>query len=418
MVRQFTPGWRKSLHTFLALSLMVIIFAGCGSQSSTTGGGSRQIPPIKIGVSLAFSGDFASDGESFAQAYHLWADNINAHGGLLGRKVLLDIVSDASDPELVQTNYQKLITTDKVDLVFGPFSTALTKPASLVANQYGYAMVEGAGGGPSVFNRNLHNIFDVSLPAANNLVSFAHYILSLPTARRPTTAAYATDDDPFTQPQIDLARQILEQGGVKTLSYQVFPAATTSYNPIADTVIASGAQVAILGTLPDANNGIVNRFKQLGYNPRMLVATAGPDLGSAFLKAIGGAASAEGIFVPNGWYPQARNPGNAEMVKAYTTKYGGTADGVSSDIAEAYSVGQVVAQAITKIKSLDNKKLIAELHSNDTFQSVQGPVKFDATGQNMMAQAYLFQWQKGALIPVYPASAAAAIPEFPKPRFP
>lgn len=415
MVKQFAPGFKKSLHT-LALSLIVIVSAACGSPSGTTNGGS-QILPIKIGTSLPLSGDFSDDGKAFAQGYQLWAANINAHGGLLGRKVTLDIVSDASSPEQVLINYQKLITTDKVDLVFGPFSTLLTKPASLVANQYKYAMVEGAGGGPSVFNRHLHNIFDVSLSVANNLLSFTQYVLSLPVAQRPTTAAYATDDDPFTQPQIDLAKLILEQGGVKTVSYQVFPAATTNYNPIADAVITSGAQMTVLGTLPFANNAIINRFKQLRYNPHIIVATAGPDQGSAFLKAIGGIASAEGIFVPNGWYPQANNPGNAEMVKAYLARYGGTPDGISADIAEAYSVGQVVAQAITKIKSLDQTKLIAELHSNATFQSVQGPVKFDNTGQNTIASAYLFQWQKGALIPVYPVSTAAK-PEFPKPRFP
>jgi branched-chain amino acid transport system substrate-binding protein len=74
---------------------------------------------------------------------------------------------------------------------------------------------------------------------------------------------------------------------------------------------------------------------------------------------------------------------------------------------------------VTKNNSLDNTKLIAELHSGDTFQSVQGDVKFDSTGQNTAALAYLFQWQKGALVPVYPTSAQGAVaPEFPKPNWP
>ncbi len=343
---------------------------------------------------------------------------MNAHGGLLGRRVILDIVSDASSPDQVQANYQKLITVDKVDLLFGPYSTLLTKPASLVANQYGYALIEGAGGGPSVFDRGLHNVFDVSLPVANNLVSFAQYILSLPLSWRPRTAAYATEDDPFTQPQIDLARLMLEQGGVKTVSYQVYPAQTTDYTPIADNVVVSGAQLGVFGTqLPDIS-AFISRFKQLHYNPKMLVATAGPDQGSAFLKTIGGTTSAEGILVPNGWYPQAKNSGNAEMVKAYLAKYGSTADQMSADVAEAYAVGQVVYQAITKVKSLDPAKLLAELHSGETFQSVQGPVKFDNTGQNIAAQAYLFQWQKGVFLPVYPVSVALASLEFPKPHWP
>ncbi|HEY9152830.1 MAG TPA: amino acid ABC transporter substrate-binding protein [Anaerolineales bacterium] len=389
------------------------------APAPTTAATATQAPPIKIGISLSLSGDFSADGQAFQQGYQLWADNVNANGGLLGRQVQLDIVSDASSADQVQTNYQKLITVDKVDLVFGPFSTLLTKPSSVVANRYGYALVEGAGGGPSVFTQGLNNVFDVSLPVANNLTSFVQYIQSLPVGQRPTTAAYATEDDPFTQPQVDLAKSQLEAAGVTTASYQVYPAETTDFNPIGDKIIASKAQIVVVGTLLPDVTAFILRFKQQHYNPQAFIATAGPDQGTQFLQAIGGAASAEAIMVPNGWYPESTNPGNADMVKAYIAKYGGTPDGISSDVPEAYSVGQVVAQAVTKNNSLDNAKLIAELHSGDTFQSVQGDVKFDSTGQNVAALAYLFQWQKGSLVPVFPTNAQGAVaPEFPKPNWP
>jgi len=375
-------------------------------------------PPIKIGISLSLSGDFSADGLAFQQGYQLWADTVNKNGGLLGRQVELDIVSDASSPDQVQTNYQKLITVDKVDLVFGPFSSLLTKPASVVADRYGYAMVEGAGGAPSVFNRGLKNVFDVSLPVLTNLDGFAQYILELPAAQRPTSVAYATEDDPFTQPQVDRAKELLEKGGITTASYQVYPAETTDFNPIADKIIASKAQVVIVGTfLPDLT-AFIQRFKQQHYNPQAMIATNGPDLGDDFLKAIGGAGTAEGIMVANPWYATAPIPGNAEFVQAYIAKFGGTPDGINGDVAEGYSVGQVVQQVVEKIQSLDNAKIIAELHSGDTFNSVQGPVKFDDTGQNIVIKAFLFQWQKGKYIPVYPATAAAAPPEFPKPNWP
>ena len=380
---------------------------------------SSNTTPIKIGISLSFSGDFSADGQAFQQGYQLWAADINKAGGLLGRQVQLDIVNDNSSPDQVQTNYQTLITVHKDDLVFGPFSTLLTKPASVVASRYGYAFVEGAGGGPSVFTRGLHNIFDVSLPVANNLVAFAHYIQTLPSSQRPTSVAYATEDDPFTQPQVDTARTLLEQEGIKTASYQVYPAETTDYNPIADKIIASGAQVVVVGTLLPDVSAFIQRFKQQHYNPQALIATAGPDQGDQFTKAIGGVASAEAIMVPNGgWFPQANTTGNAQMVQEYLAKYGGTAADISSDVAEAYSVGQVVQQAATKINSIDNSKLIAELHSSVTYDSVQGPVKFDDTGQNTAATAYLFQWQSGNLVPIYPANVASAQPEYPKPNWP
>jgi branched-chain amino acid transport system substrate-binding protein len=411
---------RKVFFASITASLILLFVVACGGTSTaSTTPTPANTTPIKIGISLSFSGDFSADGQAFQQGYQLWANDINKAGGLLGRQVQLDIVNDNSSPDQVQTNYQTLITVHKDDLVFGPFSTLLTKPSSVVASRYGYAFVEGAGGGPSVFTRGLHNIFDVSLPVANNLVAFAHYIQTLPSSQRPTSIAYATEDDPFTQPQVDTARTLFEQEGIKTASYQVYPAETTDYNPIADKMIASGAQVVVVGTLLPDVSAFIQRFKQQHYNPQALIATAGPDQGAQFTKAIGGVASAEGIMVPNGgWFAQATTPGNAQMVQEYIAKYGGTADSISSDVAEAYSVGEVVQQAAKKINSIDNAKLIAELHSSDTYQTVQGPVKFDDTGQNVAATAYLFQWQKGSLVPVYPANVATAQPVYPKANWP
>jgi hypothetical protein len=67
-------------------------------------------------------------------------------------------------------------------------------------------------------------------------------------------------------------------------------------------------------------------------------------------------------------------------------------------------------------KSLDNAKIISALHSGAAFNSVQGTVQFDQYGRNTSALSYLFQWQSGTLISVYPSSAAAENPEFPKPN--
>lgn len=390
------------------------------SGSSASRSGVPSGSPIKVGVSLSLTGDFSADGKAFQQGYQLWADQTNSNGGLLGRQVKLDIVNDASSPVQVVTNYQKLISVDHVDLVFGPFSTGLTKASSSVVNRYGYAFVEGAGGGPSVFTSGLHNVFDVSLPVANNLVSFAKWIAAMPAATRPKSAAYATQDDPFTSPQLDAARAILAPAGVKTVYNKVYPSETTDYGPIAAGIISSKADIVMVGTLLPDVSAFIKQFVQQNYNPKALIATAGPDQGTQFVSNVG-AKHTEGVMVPNGWYATANNPGNAAMIAAYIKKHGGTADGVSSDVPEAYSVGEVTAQAVKAIGSLDQKKLIAELHSG-TFDSVQGKVKFDATGQNTAAFAFVFQWQSGKLVPFRPntADVLTAVPpvskaiEYPK----
>ncbi len=397
------------LHIMTLSMVLLAMLTACTTQSTPSF--STNQPPIKIGISLSSTGQFAQDGEASQQGYQLWTDMVNQNGGILGRPVQLVILHDDSTQAKVAANYTQLITADHVDLVFGPFSTLLTKAAVPVAKKYGYAMIEGSGGGPSVFTNGWDNVFDVSLPVANNLVSFALYVLSLPKAMRPTTVAYATEDDPFTQPQIDSTRKLLEKGGITTSLYEVYPGDTTNFTPIADKIIQSNAQIVVAGTLLPDISAFIQRFKQQNYNPRMIVATAGPDAGTDFLKAVGGQQVAQGVMVPNGWYPLVNNFENAQMVQAYVAKYGGSPDNINSDVAEAFSVGQVTAQAITKINSLNNGALIHELHS-DIFNTVQGSVQFDSTGQNTLSLPYLFQWQSGSLIPVYPDSIAVENPLF------
>jgi branched-chain amino acid transport system substrate-binding protein len=391
---------------------MVASSSGAGASSSGLAKGA----PVKIGISLSLSGDFSADGQAYDQGYHLWAKEVNAAGGLLGHKVELDVVSDASSPTQVVTNYQKLISVDHVNLTFGPFSSLLTIPASKAVARYGYAMVEGAGGAPSVFSAGLSNVFDVSLPVTNDLVPFADWISSLPKSERPTTAAYVTSNDPFTQPQLPVAQAIMSKAGIKSIYNKVFPAEATDYTSIADAVVATKAQVVVLGSVDVPTvSAFMQAFEQAHYNPKAFIATAGPDQGAAFLKAVG-AANATGMMVPDSWYGGSSNPLSKTMVSDYIAQYGGNASGINADIAEAYSVGEVVDQAVTATGGFDNAKIIAYLHSGKVLQSAQGPVKFNKLGENFDVTAFTFQWQGTKFVQVNPTADPNSVKVlFPKP---
>jgi branched-chain amino acid transport system substrate-binding protein len=403
---------RKPLS--LILAGLGLTLAACGSSSG--GGGTPQSgTPITIGVSVSLTGDFSGDGKALVQGYDLWAQDINAKGGLLGHKVTMKYVDDASSTQQVVTNYQNLITQDKAALVFGPFSSLLTIPASTVVDRYGYAFPEPAGGGPQVFSRGLHSIFFVQ-PAAveDNLVSFTKWVLALPASQRPATAAYATEDDPFTQPQVDKAKALLEAGGVTTASYKVYPSEPIDWTPLAQQVVNAHADVVILGTQEPDGVAFIKVFQQQHYNPKALVETTGPDQGKDFADKVG-AANTEGVMVPAGWWSSAKATGNDKFTSEFVAKYGGAPGDISADAAEAYSVGQVVDQASAKANSIDNAALISALHSG-TYQTIQGPMAFDSSGKPN-GSSFLVQWQNGLTVPVYPSSAAVAQPEFPKPNF-
>jgi branched-chain amino acid transport system substrate-binding protein len=404
-----------------AAALTVALAAGCGSSgtsASPSSTSSSAKPPIVIGASLSLTGDFSADGQAFQKGYSLWASEVNSRGGIAGRPVRLDVLNDNSSPTQVVTNYQKLITVDKVDLTFGPFSSLLTAPAAATAHRYGYAFVEGAGGAGLVFAQKLSNVFDVSLPVANELDPFSAWIASLPAGQRPATGAYPMANDPFAMPQVQLTQGKLQLIGVKTVYSKVFPEEVSAYKAPADDVAASGAQMVVLGSVDVPTvSAFMSAFEQAHYNPKIFIAAAGPDQGAAFTKVVG-TANANGVMVPNAWYPGSANPLSQAMVQAYLAKYGGAASDINADVAEAYSVGEVVDQAVTHNKSVSNAALISYLHSGVTLQSVQGPVRFNALGQNLVATAFIFQWQNGKFVQVLPVSAAGSVKIiYPKPHW-
>jgi branched-chain amino acid transport system substrate-binding protein len=419
---------RKCMTTGLALGAVTLV-AACGSSSSSSssssggGGGassssSAKASPITIGTSLSLSGDFSADGQAFEKGYQLWVADQNKAGGLLGHQIKLDVLSDSSSPAQVVSNYQKLIGSDHDSLVFGPFSSLLTVPAARIAARYGYAFVEGAGGAPSVFGAGLHNVFDVSIPVKNNLVTFAQWVAALPAAQRPKTAAYVTVNDPFTQPQLPVAQSILQAAGVKTVLNKVFPEEVTDYTAIAGQVATTKADLVLLGSVDVPTvSAFTHIFIQQHYNPKAFIATAGPDQGAPFVKAVG-AGNENGIFVPNGWYGGFKKADSEQMVKEYIAKYGGTPSDINADVAEAYSVGQVLAQAVTATHGFNQSKIITYLKSGVTLNSVQGPVKFDALGENTAQKTLTFQWQNGTLVQTIPtATAGSTPPTYPKPAW-
>jgi branched-chain amino acid transport system substrate-binding protein len=407
------PNGTRFLALTAAASAAAMILAACsssGSPSSSSSSGATK-SPILIGTSLSLTGDFSVDGQAFERGYNLWVKEINKSGGLLGHKVTLKIVNDNSDPGTVTTNYTQLISADHAAFVFGPFSTLLTAPAAQTAARFHYAFPEGAGGGALVFSLKLPNLFAVSPVVADQLIPFANWVASLPASQRPKTAAYPMVDDPFAVPMVQNAQAILQKAGVKTVYSKVFPAENPAYKAGADQVAHLKPDMVVIGS-PDVPGvqSVLQAFMQQHYNPKILAASAGPDQGAAFLSAVGGPTNATGTMVPNGWYAGFPNPLSQAFVKNYTATYGGTPAEINADAAEAYSVGETLAAAVNATKSLSNAKVISYLHSGVTVQTVQGPAKFNAIGENVVAAHFIFQWQTGAkFVQVLPANATGSV---------
>jgi branched-chain amino acid transport system substrate-binding protein len=405
VVTRITPARVAVLAAAAVLSAAAATAGGAAARSAAG--------PIKIGISLSLSGDFSDSGKAAKRGYQLWAKLVNARGGLLGRKVQLIIQDDTSSPTQARTNYETFITKNHVDLLFGPFSTLLTAPSAVVANRYGYAFVEPAGGGPQVFQEKLHNVFFTQpAPVLQSGDVFAKFLLSLPKSQRPKTAAYPSLDDPFSSPIADHVRGILEKKGVKTLYKTIYPSETTDMTPIVQKVASKHPDAVIGGTQNGDAYSQVKAMVQLKFSPKFLFLTNGPNDPAEFPSKVG-AKNVNGIFSTGDWFPQEHSPGNAAFVKAYLKAYGGTKFTIDPTSAEAYAAGQVIQLVANKIHSLDNKKIIDTLHTG-SWPTVEGVLRWNSIGEPQGSDL-LVEWIGGRLYPVFPKSIALHKPLVPKP---
>lgn len=404
----------------VALGATVLV-AGCAS--STGGGGSsgsasssvNTNAPLVIGASVSLTGDFSDSGGAVQRGYQLWADTVNAKGGVLGRKVTVKVVDDASSPTQVVTNYQNLINKDHVDLTFGPFSTLLTIPASQVAKRYGYAFLAPAGGGPDVFKQNLGNFFFVQpAPTTESGNVFANYVLSLSPADRPKTAAYAELDDPFSAPIAENIRTRFEAAGIRTVYKQVYPSETQDLSPVMAAIVATKPDVVVGGTQSEDAYAQVKSLVQLKFSPKFMFQSNGANSPLEYPNKVG-AANTAGIMSSADWYPGSKATGSDALTAAYIKKYGGTAQTVDDNSAEAYAAGQLVEAVAAKTGKIDNATIISSLHSG-SWPTILGDLAWGANGAPT-GQYSLVQWQAGKLIPVFPADVAQAKPLSPKPNW-
>jgi branched-chain amino acid transport system substrate-binding protein len=409
---------RRFVPLAAAAAVTALTATACGTSAATSASSTAQ--PITVGISLPLTGQFAADGQATRNGYELWASDVNTNGGLLHRPVKLVILNDNSNEKTVTSDYNTLINQDHVNLTLAPFSTLLTSDAQPVTAKHGYALVAGSATGGLVFQKAYRNFFSVSLPVKLEMASFAKWVLTLPAGDR-QTAAYPEVSDPFADPPVDQTEKTLSQHGVKQVYWNSGSSAAVSNKQIHTAAVLAAQkhpQIVVIGSVDLPSLLIfIHTFEAMKYTPKIMIAASGPDQGQAFLNSLD-PANAQDIMVPDGWFGGEQNALSHVMVEDYIAKFGGTSADINADVAEAYSAGEVLADAVTADKNLSNTKIINYLHSGVTLQTVQGKVKFQPDGENLAGQAFIFQWQNnGQFIPVLGPDTGTQGPVASKPPF-
>jgi branched-chain amino acid transport system substrate-binding protein len=403
MNRQRRPRQLRLPVLAAGAALALTAVAACGSTASNAGSttGSASSGPVTIGMSLPMTGPVADVSKSGYQGYELWASQVNAAGGLLGRQVKLDMLDDGFDPNQTAADYTRLISQDHVNLLLGTFSSLLNAPASAVAARQGMLYVEPSGGAATLFTRGFTDLFFAQPGTTMSLPDqFVTWLASLPASSRPATAAYVTQDDPSASPAVAVFKTRLQALGVKTVYYQVYDPSTTNFDSIASAIAHAQPQMIIQGAVADDGAQFARSLQKLNYNPKILFQTNAPT-DEAYPSAIGGAANANGVFTAQSWSATAGYPGNQGFVTAYTKMFGAPP---TEDAANSYTAGQVLQAAVKAVGTLDQGALAKWLHDN-TVTTIVGPLKWDKSG-DPEGSLLLSQWQHGTLQVVAPSSAA------------
>ncbi|MCG5214051.1 amino acid ABC transporter substrate-binding protein [Streptosporangium sp. KLBMP 9127] len=365
-----------------SLAILAIGSLGLTACGGVNGGAEKDdgTGPVKVGISLPLTGDFSEPGKGVQEGYQVWADQVNKAGGLLGRKVELLFRDDASDPNRVVSDYESMITQDKVNLVFGPFSTRLVIPAAEVAESYDMLFVEPAGAAKEVFEQGFKNLFYAAPAVADDHYNYlAEYIIALPADRRPKTAAYASLDDPFAQGTAYGLRDKLAAAGIKTVADEVYPPETTDFAPIAAKIAAAKADIVVGGTQFEDSVGLVRALQELGSQPKLAAFSTGPTL-QEFPEAVGGAV--EHILSPVGWSVSSGFSGNDAFVKRYKEMF---KNEPNEDAANGYTVGQIVEAAVKAVGCVDPvaecQGKLADHIRGGKFDTIVGPLTFDDQGR-------------------------------------
>jgi branched-chain amino acid transport system substrate-binding protein len=413
---QVRNRWRKgSFAAFLAA--FALIATACGGGSTTAEGSEESTEassePLVIGISLPLTGDFSQPGGAAKKGYEVWADMVNAGGGILGRQVELKILDDASSQEQVVTDYNRLITEDKVPLILGTFSSLLNFPASTVAENNQMVLVAPAGGSPKIFEPEpKYYFFAQQATAPRQAEPLVNYIKTLPESERPKTAAYVTQDDPFAAPVIANLQKLLEAEGIETTYSEIYPPETTNFQPFASAIAAKKPDIIAQGAVFEDGVNLAKGLIQIGYSPKMMFQTSAPSNGKQYSDAIG-LANTEGIFYAVSWSEKSPTPLNAEFVAKYQEKFG---EGLvpEEDAADAFAAAQVLQAAVEGTGGTDNPAMADWLRANEV-QTILGPLTWDEIGRPQ-GDFLLAQWQSGEVNIVAPSIAATADKViFPKP---
>ncbi len=364
---------RMTMLLGMALGLLVVVtHLPVAAQSD---------PPIRVGLSIAQTGPLSGAGKSGLLALEMWRDDVNAAGGLLGRRVELVVYDDQTNPAMGPRLYTKLLDVDKVDLLIGPYGTNVTVPIMPLVKRRNLLLIGNFALDVNAAIR--HDKYFNNMPVASGR-DWAAPFLELSEQLGAKTIAVLASDAEFAQTLAVGVRAQIADHGMKLVYDENYPPNTVDFSSVMRAIRAKRPDAVFVASYPSESAAIVRALGEIGVGNNVKLfggGMVGLQYGS-LMESLG--SMLNGVVNYTFWAPEKSM--DFAGVGDFVTRYQQRAVDAGVDPLGfylppyCYAIGQILAQAVTATNSLDHDELAQYIRSNE-MKTIVGDIRFGPGGE-------------------------------------
>jgi branched-chain amino acid transport system substrate-binding protein len=363
----------------------------------------------RIGVITSLTGSQAAFGEAHKNGYAIALDEINARGGVLGKKLELDFYDDQSKPDQAVQGVSKLVDQDQVPMLLGSYSSESTKAIVPAVTQRETPLIIPTATADNVMDSKSPWIFRICAGATDYARATIGF---LKASGAPKTMAIVYENTNFGQSNMKAMTAAAKEAGINLVAVESYEAKSPDYKAVLQRVKEANPEVIYFCSyLLDATT-LMRQTREVDLNPKYYTSAGTGFAAAEFPTEKGAGKNADFTFSVSQWLPTAKWAGSKEFDAEYFKRFNSHPQ---YHAMQAYAALLVATQAINNAKSLEPAKIRDAIKNIDLASTPFGHIKFD-NGQNQHP-VLITQVQNGQYRVVFPADAAEAKPTIPAPAW-
>ena len=362
-----------------------------------------QTAPVRVGYAIARTGPWTGGAQvSQEPNYLLWAEQQNAAGGLnvKGVKRPIELVSsdDRSDVETCVRSYEKLMGSDKVDLVLPPWGSNANFAVAPLANRFGYPFLA-----PTALSRRL---IEMKLPYFFLLLQqpapMTGALVDMLKANGVKTLAVIYVDDLFGLENYAALKVAVQGSGITLVEEKSYPGGVKDLSPVLRSIKDKNPDAFVGFTYPPDTILTSRQSKEIGFNPKFFYAS----VGTAFqlYRNVMTPAGAEGVLGMGSWNSKT-SAGAKAYFEAHVKKFGAAKEPDRWASGHCWAGLEILTAAVAKVGL--ERKAIRDYVAGTTHKTIVGDIRFSGS-ENVATPGTVSQWQNGEFEVVWPLKVATA----------